>query len=601
MRILAIILPVLFFCQSLSAATIQRFDSDITVREDGSLAIQEKVTFTLLKTEKISEFSRILPGLTWLEEESRNDDNLSVEHKQIVHFGQAHFNGQPVSHTLIPYPNEKLSFTLSQDKLKDNLHTLAYEYTIEGQVGYHEKREWLNWNVTSNNLSANIDEVIVKVHLPPHINIKKVSASGYAFIAVGATHDRVEPRQIDSNTLEFRNKKKLEGPRFKIGLTFPFQSFKSDYRRSVKHWETEYHKPDMTNAQNNLVLITAFGSFIFLTLLSWLLRPKRKQEKFSLEFFLQNYSPAAIGYSLHGKSHPGVFTAALLSLIKKKILHVKSLPGNHFELELDVNQNSDFEDESSLVSCLFAKNTVTQISSNEYGSSRFDDCSKKHAQIVANIKTEKKKTGGLIIFVVASVIIFFINIVLLHTDVPLTELLVLTMITTIFFAASIAMWINLVILPLFLAKGLIKKISQLFNFMAISFTLPPMICLMFLVKWAGWTPVYITLGIGLMNLFHFILYNLLAGTTISPVKKAAVHLKKSILQNSLQINGEKEYLSFLALSYGLEIQKEFYQKYRGSINKEYCPGRMSKEIWNNGNAAPLYNRLKKLINSERSL
>ena len=155
-----------------------------------------------------------------------------------------------------------------------------------------------------------------------------------------------------------------------------------------------------------------------------------------------------------------------------------------------------------------------------------------------------------------------------------------------------------VILPFCSAETIWKKLMKVFSLsslLAMLFTLPSTVSLFYLIRQTGWLLIYTLFALIVLNLLFYILPTMSQGTAEPLVAEAADELKQTIIQGEVQVNSQKEYLQYLALSYGLGVQNQFEQQFQGDLLMEQCPGRIDKELWANGTAAPLFGRITRLL------
>lgn len=581
----------LFFIEFAQANDSISFDVDITVQKDGSLSVSENVLIKLNEPGLKSGFERILPEKTWIEEEKKISVH-SNEHKNITKILLAKLNGQPVGYEIVPTggdirhsefgSNSIVRFGQKDKTYPPGSYHFEYRYVIAGQIGYHEKYEWLNWHVTRNQLSPTVNNVRLKVHLPYHIDLKQIKASAYQSIAIGASVDEPSPQYFDSHTFEFQAENVL---RYKIGLEFPLNSFKSDYRRKTKFWESDYVKPELTNTQNLKEISVMSGSLIILLIIMTLILKKFNRIQLTEQTLFRELSPAVLAFYSRDRYSTEVFMSALIYLIQHKLLHIHYRNGS-IELERKSGSNNVFPDMQQWISESFQSNKMISSALKKGHALSFPLLAKHHQRAIQkfnifSLLPDKKITKPILWTVLTTLVIFIANLIMIESDMPREELLPLSLVTLFFLLGTI-------VFSIFFFNG-----GKLF---ILIFILVDVFLVNEFINMAGWNIMYFALALIIINLLFLYLLTGYSGVTKKSMKNSIELFRGKMLTDNTMIKTQDDYLFYLSYAYAFNIVPQWLSKNEHTKYQHNCPVNIDKRFWGNGDLQPLYKELEQLLN-----
>lgn len=171
-KFLVLALPVLFLnLVSLAATAAERiglFESQITVRTDGTLEVREDITVDILHQEIRHGIYRDFP--------TSYKDNSGHTYRVGFDVGGVLLDGSPIPYKVSGQGNGVRIRIGDPDKMAPRgPHTYTIWYETTGQLGFFEDHDELYWNVTGNGWAFPIDKAVAKVFLPEGVDARKLA------------------------------------------------------------------------------------------------------------------------------------------------------------------------------------------------------------------------------------------------------------------------------------------------------------------------------------------------------------------------------------------------------------------------------------------
>jgi uncharacterized membrane protein YgcG len=353
-----LLLPALLALTALASPSlgqterILRFDSDITVHEDGSMAVRETVKVQAQGIEIKRGIYRDFPTLyrtSWFTRRT-----VPFEVTEVLR------DGRPEPHHTAPLTNGVRVYAGSADVfLEPGVYTYTFAYETDRQIGYFEDHDELYWNVTGNGWAFPIDVAAATVALPSSVPSSAIRTEGYTG-PQGAKGKDFTASVIPNERAAFQTAHALPP---KHGLTiqqgakgkdFPSSilpngraTFQTTHALSPKHgltivvmWPKGYVRPvvsgrrlaDFANDNPDL-LAGAFGllALLFYYLVAWdrVGRDPRRGVIMPLFEPPPGLSPAAVRYLVRMGYDNRCLTAAVLNMAVKGYLTIEENAGGY--------------------------------------------------------------------------------------------------------------------------------------------------------------------------------------------------------------------------------------------------------------------------------
>jgi uncharacterized membrane protein YgcG len=148
------------------------FHSDITVGQDNSMEVDEKITVVALNQNINHGIYRDFP--TRYTDKYGNTHNVGFKIESVLRNGKEE-----------PYHTERMSngvrvyFGSADVTLEPSIYSYEFIYHTDRQVGYFADHDELYWNVTGNGWVFPIDQVSASIYLPNNLSPESLKAYGY--------------------------------------------------------------------------------------------------------------------------------------------------------------------------------------------------------------------------------------------------------------------------------------------------------------------------------------------------------------------------------------------------------------------------------------
>jgi uncharacterized membrane protein len=188
------------------------FTSDITIAPDASMRVHEKITVSLDHGKR--GLFRDFPTEYHNRHRIRTVVDFTVQ--------KVTQNGAPVPYEILQMDNGKrIRIGDAHKRLPGGVYTYDIYYTTNRQLGFFDSHDELYWNVTGNGWSIPIERASVRIHLPPGIDERTLSAeayTGYRSAKEQAYHARIEGESL---VIAHTTARLLPGQGFTVVITWP--------------------------------------------------------------------------------------------------------------------------------------------------------------------------------------------------------------------------------------------------------------------------------------------------------------------------------------------------------------------------------------------
>ena len=312
-----LILLLFFFIPNFSFAQYERleriisFDSDITINEDASMLVVEKI-LVYANGDKIKRgIFRDFP--TKYKDDYGNNINIRFDILEVLRDGNSE-----------SYHTEKLSngvrvyFGKSDYYLAKGEYIYVIKYKTDRQLGYFDKNDELYWNVTGNGWDFFIEKVTATVNLPVPVSRNDLKLSGYTGFG-GFKGSDYKSEIINSQKVQFSSTIPLNS---KEGLTIVVQFPKGLVFEPTQSDRIRYFIQD--NMSVVLGLIGIIVLFFYYVIIWWRVgKDPSKGLIIPLYEPPNKMSPAAVRFIMEMGYDDKIFTSALVSLAVKGYLKIQ--------------------------------------------------------------------------------------------------------------------------------------------------------------------------------------------------------------------------------------------------------------------------------------
>ena len=566
------------------------FDSEITINEDASMIVLEKIQVYADGNKIRRGITRDFP--TKYKDDYGNNVNVRFDILEVLRDGNTEsYHTENLSNGIRIYLGR------SDYYLPVGEYTYTIKYKTDRQIGYFDNFDELYWNVTGNGWDFLIEKATATINLPALVSRDKLKLFGYTGFQ-GIRGKDFNAEIINSRQVKFSSTSSLnpkEG--LTIGVQFPkgliFEPTQSDRLR--------YFIQD--NMQVVFGLIGIIVLFFYYVIIWWRVgKDPSKGLIIPLYEPPKNMSPAAVRFIMEMGYDDKIFTSTIVSLAVKRYLLIEE-DGKDYILVKNISDAPLTIDEKAVIDKLsFKNNNGRQILELEQ---------KNHAILQKAIKGLKnslknsfEKTYFLtnrkyfIMGIVVSVIILIIS------NVQGSEEQIFSLVWVSFWSIGVAA----LLFSVFKAwKGALNKgrgkVTALggaifITLFSIPFVIGELVGLYFLS--AAGSPLMIVI-VGIIVLLNLLFYNLLKAPTllgrkimdrIEGFKMYLSVAEKDRLESIKEPDKTPElFEAFLPYALALNVENQWAEKFSdvlSSIDKDssaYRPGWYSGTSWSTLGAA----------------
>ena len=345
---------ILFLCFNgllFSKEQILKYETELSLNKDGSLFIIENITVK-------AEGNKIQRGITRefpTKYKNKFGDNIVID-LEIIDILK---NNIHESFFVKNKSNGKIIYIGNKDVfLKHGNYTYTLKYKINRQIGFYEHFDELYYNVIGTGWSFPINNIAVKLSLPPDAEIIKQVAYTGSKNQVGKNYIS---KKLSPNIITYKNLKPFlayEG--LTIAVSFP----KGIIKEPTKGEKTLFYLNDNIAI---LIIIMGYLILLFYYLFAWKKVGKDPEKGTIIAQYKPplNFSPAIIRYILNMEFDKRCFSAAMVNMARKGYLDIIN-DDDDFKLS---KKSDDFsllsKGEKILAKKLFIKNNVITLKNTE--------------------------------------------------------------------------------------------------------------------------------------------------------------------------------------------------------------------------------------------
>ena len=303
-----------------SAEEILLFHSHISVHEDSSMTVTEKITVRAENKKIKRGIYRDFP--TKYKGRLGNKIKVGFDIVEVLRNGhQEPFHTKNISNGIRIYIGDKNRYINSGE------HTYTIKYKTNQQLGFFEQHDELYWNVTGNGWEFPIIQAKASIRLPDTIEEKDVKLEAYTGL-MGARGQSYDTDIGYSGNYLFKTTRALSS---KEGLTvvvaWPKGHINSPGFMQKLQWWTS------ANIDNPLVIIGFIGLLLFY-LFSWWQVGRDPKAGVIIPHYQppKGFPPGAMRYIKEMGHDKKVFTAAILNLAVKGYIKIHKT-SSKYELE----------------------------------------------------------------------------------------------------------------------------------------------------------------------------------------------------------------------------------------------------------------------------
>lgn len=354
--VLLILLASILFSANFSFAqyeNIERiisFDSEITINEDASMIVNEKIKV-------FADGKKIQRGIyrdfpTKYEDQYGNNVIIKFEVLEISRDGNTEdYHTENLSNGIRVYCGRS-DYYLPRGEYSYNI-----KYKTDRQIGYFDKFDELYWNVTGNGWDFLIEKVTATVNLPAPVSSHDLKLYGYTGYS-GDKRGDYAYNVLSSDRIVFTSTEMLNP---KEGLTIVVQ-----WPKGLVYEPSQSDKIGYFISDNMQIVIAFIGLFglIFYYLFIWSRVGKDPAKGLIIPLYEppKNLSPAAVRFISEMGYDDKVLTSAIVSLAVKGYLKIDEDGKDYKLIKLNGSTKPLSTDEQTIINKLsFSKDGDRQI------------------------------------------------------------------------------------------------------------------------------------------------------------------------------------------------------------------------------------------------
>ncbi len=384
---------------------ILRYHSDITIREDGSMLVEETIDVR-------AEGNRFRRGL-YRDFPTDYEDRLGNAYRVAFRVVSVRRNGQ-----LEDWHTERLSngvrvYAGSSDRLlPPGEHSYLIRYETDRQLGFFEAHDELYWNVTGNGWDFAMDAVSAAVSLPRNLRADEVTIEGYT--GVYGSRGQDYEAAFEGGRAVIRGTRPL-APRegLSVVVGFPKGIVPEPTSTDRLLWL-------LTDNRGLLIaigaLLLAFGWLFF----CWH-RVGRDPEAGVIFAHYEppdGYSPASMRYVRGMRYDPGTFSAAVVNMAVKGHLKIHKR-GKDYSLTSERSDKPLAPGEAALLGRLFGSGSRLELDNENHGILQAARSAHRSALRRDYLGRYFKKNSALLLPSAAGSVLAFVLVLMLGAVTPL--------------------------------------------------------------------------------------------------------------------------------------------------------------------------------------
>ncbi|MFZ0967043.1 MAG: DUF2207 domain-containing protein [Candidatus Acidiferrales bacterium] len=320
---------------------IVRYNSDVDVRDDGSMLVRETI-------QVVSAGIQIRHGI-YRDFPTRYRDRFGNRYVVGFELVSATRDDAPEVSRVVDVSNGKRIYLGSSgDLLPNGEHIYTITYTTSRQLGFFADHDELFWNATGNGWAFLIERASATVHLPDRIPRDQVTLSGYTGPQGSMTQDLTTSTNTDGS-FSFVADHQLGQ---KEGLTILLKFPKGYFAEPTSSEKLQFILHDNRDAE---ILGAGVAILLIYYLIVWTLvgRDPSRGVIVSLYEPPDGFSPAAMRYLVRMGYDNKAFAAAVLDLAVKGYLQIREQAGSYTLYLKNIKAQNLSPDESAIAGKLF--------------------------------------------------------------------------------------------------------------------------------------------------------------------------------------------------------------------------------------------------------
>lgn len=298
------------FAQYENIERIISFDSEITINEDASMIVVEKIKVFAAGLNIKRGIYRDFP--TKYKDRYGNNVIIKFEVLEVSRDGNSeNYHTESLSNGIRIYCGSSDYF------LQPGEYTYSIAYRTDRQIGYFDNFDELYWNVTGNGWEFIIEKASATINLPAPVSGDDLKLYGYTGFS-GYKGNEYEYSVLSSDKIYFQTTTMLDP---KEGLTIVIQFPKGLVYQPTQSDKVKYFIQD--NIQS-VIGLTGILALIFYYLVIWFRVGKDPSKGLIIPLYEppKNLSPAAVRFISQMGYDNKIFTIAIVSLAIKGYLRI---------------------------------------------------------------------------------------------------------------------------------------------------------------------------------------------------------------------------------------------------------------------------------------
>jgi uncharacterized membrane protein len=324
------------------------FHSDITMSQDNSIVVDEKITVVALNQNINHGIYRDFP--TKYTDKYGNTHNVGFKIESVLR------NGKEESyHTERMSNGVRVYFGSADVTLEPSIYSYEFIYHTDRQVGYFADHDELYWNVTGNGWVFPIDQVSASIYLPYNLSPESLKAYGYTGAFGSKASDLVV--NIADNGATYESTKQMS---IREGMTVVLEFPKGIVHEPTKWEYFVYFVRDNYVLGIDLLLIVLVFAY-FYSMWNKVGRDPKSKSIIPQYESPSGLSPASLRYISKMGFDNKSLVSSIVNIATKGYLKIDEEKGNYKLTLLDKAGTNLSVEENILLSNLFIGSNVFEI------------------------------------------------------------------------------------------------------------------------------------------------------------------------------------------------------------------------------------------------
>lgn len=562
-KALIIILILAFFNSIQAQEVIEDFSSNIQINSDGSMMVTETI--------KVKAENKDIKRGIYRDFPTRYEDVFGNNYSVAFELISVTKNKRYEPHHIETRANGVRIYIGNKDVIiKPAYYTYTIQYKTSRQLGFFADHDELYWNVTGNGWIFPIINASVKIELPPGVTTADVNTDGYTGPA-GAKDKDFELIDQNNNQLVFKSTTRLEA---REGLTI------------VVGWPKGHvAEPDVIQKtgwffSNNWTILASFSGLFFLFIYYYRIWLKVGKDPHMSVVYPRytpeaEHSPASMRYLMRMGYDKKTFTTALVNLAVKGYLTITEDESGEFTLHKTGNKVSFSPGEKVIAKKLFTAGDSFTFKKGKHGVIKDTlrgheyALEKNYDKIYFNKNIRNLVPGWLLTILLVAIICLFLvpSDNSLAVGVATFWLLIWSIASFDFVKNAVSGW-----------KGVYDIRSSfpiiMLTLGAIGSVLIVLVTLVFLLAYAGFSIMFVLVGIVATNFlfFHLMKAPTLLGQKLRDKIKGFRYYLRVAEEEELQMKSTPEktpqlFEQYLPYAMALDVEEQWSNRFTSVFNQ----------------------------------